>query len=188
MKILQLLISAALLANAAPARSLNPTDNGFAFSEVGEPDTSRVSPEHVLKTADFAISRFDESVVGEFTKAWRRSLNGTSSVEAVVLILKMRDGTYKGRELGATNENKRFTFRWHPGAIAVVHTHPNSADPKPTDEDLHVADHYGVPVFTITNRGMYVYDPISKKIRRVLEGLDWLNASKFSNATLAARH
>jgi hypothetical protein len=184
--ILQLVVSAAVITAAAMAQSLNPNANQFgASSETGEPSGLHLDAERVSRTADFAISKFDKAIVNEFSKAWQRSLNGTSAVEGVVVILRMGDGTYKGKELGSTNEIRRFTFRWHPATVAVVHTHPNASDPKPRDEDLFLADHHDVPVFTITSRGMYVYEPGTKKVRRVLEGLDWLDASKFSNVTFA---
>lgn len=35
-------------------------------------------------------------------------------------------------------------------------------------------------VFTITQRGMYVYDPDSKKISTVKDGPDWLESAKWN--------
>jgi len=64
--------------------------------------------------------------------------------------------------------------------IAVVHTHPNGVDPKPAGDDLRLADRFGVPVFTITQRGMYVYDPDTKKVSLVKAGLEWLESAKWS--------
>jgi hypothetical protein len=52
-------------------------------------------------------------------------------------------------------------------------------DPKPNGQDLQLADKFGVPVFTLTQRGMYVYDPATKKVTRIQEGLDWLESSKW---------
>jgi hypothetical protein len=43
--------------------------------------------------------------------------------------------------------------------IAVVHTHPNMANPEPRGPDLLIADEFQVPMFTITLAGMYLYDP-----------------------------
>jgi hypothetical protein len=66
-----------------------------------------------------------------------------------------------------------------------VHTHPTLSDPRPHDEDLTVADKYHVPIFTITSRGMYVYDPLTKKVSLVLPNLEWLDATKFSKTMLS---
>ncbi|HEY7911878.1 MAG TPA: hypothetical protein VIG62_08200 [Blastocatellia bacterium] len=139
-------------------------------------------PEQVLINASYAISKFNQEMVKEFGKIWRQSGNGSGHTEGVVLILRMADGTYSARSQGATNEFKRFTFRWHPAAIAIVHTHPNTSDPRPQLDDIRVADKYGVPVFTITAQGMYVYDPSTKKISLVISGVDWLDARKLESA------
>ncbi len=87
--------------------------------------------------------------------------------------------------MGATNENRQFTFSWHPATIAIVHTHPNASDPKPQDEDIAVADRHHVPIFTITSRGMYVYDPGTRKLSKVMSNLDWLEVSNWRKRPLA---
>jgi hypothetical protein len=67
----------------------------------------------------------------------------------------------------------------------VVHTHPNRCGPEPVGDDLKIADRFRVPVFTITSSGMYVYDPIRKKITKIWNGLDWLKPSKWALITTA---
>jgi hypothetical protein len=119
----------------------------------------------------------DQAIVKEFDKAWTISGDGTNGREGVVLIFRMADGSYTGKLQRFTNQNRKATFKWNPAAIAIVHTHPNSCDPKPADQDKRVADKYGIPNFTITLRGMYVYDPATKKTSKVMDGLDWLNLS-----------
>lgn len=119
----------------------------------------------------------DQAIVTEFGKAWRISGDGTNGREGVVLIFRMADGSYTGKLQRFTNQHKKATFIWNPAAIAIVHTHPNGCDPKPADQDKRVAEKYGIPNFTITLRGMYVYDPATKKTIKVLDGLDWLNLS-----------
>ena len=146
---------------------------------------SKATP--ALSSADYAISKVDKGIVKAFAKAWQRSGDGTSSFEGVVLILKMADGSFSGRDMGATNEYRRFTFPWHPAAIAIVHTHPNSSDPKPCGEDIVAADKHGIPIFTITNRGMYVYDPGTKKTSKVMDDLDWLDKTNWTNALFGKR-
>jgi hypothetical protein len=133
-----------------------------------------------LPTASFVISTFDKSVVSEFARAWRSIGNGTQPSEAVILILRMRDGSFSARSQGFTNEYKRFTFGWHPATVAIVHTHPNGSAPTPQPDDISVAEKYRVPIFTLTIKGMFVYDPFTKKTSRVQDGLDWLNPSKWS--------
>lgn len=122
------------------------------------------------------ISKIDVAVTKEFQEAWRLSRNGSDGSEGLVLVYPTRDGSILARSQGKSSEPRHFTFAWAANIIAVVHTHPNDVDPRPVGEDLRLADRFGVPVFTITRRGMYVYDPDSKKIDLVQEGLDWLNS------------
>jgi hypothetical protein len=136
-------------------------------------------PEASIINANYVISKFDEGMVKEFGKIWRQSGNGAGQTEGVILILRMADGTYAAKSQGTTNEFKRFTFRWHPAAIALIHTHPNTSDPRPQPDDIKVALKYGVPVFTLTSRGMWVYDPSARRTSRVVDGVDWLDARKW---------
>ncbi|HWN99528.1 MAG TPA: hypothetical protein VNS63_09695 [Blastocatellia bacterium] len=151
---------------------------------------SRAEPERVdragfHKSAGFVISTFDRKVIDEFGEAWMRVGNGTSSYESVVLILRMADGGYGARLLGWTNQHRAFTFGWHPATVAIVHTHPNNADPRPQGDDLNIADKYGVPIFTIGRHGMFVYDPATKTTTKVKDGLDWLDPSKWPEKFVA---
>ena len=129
--------------------------------------------------ANGARTNIDKGLTKEFDKAWRISGYGTNDREGVVLIFRMEDGCYTGKSQGFTNEYRKFTFKWNPAALAIVHTHPNSCDPRPAEQDRRVADKYGVPNFTITISGMYVYDPATKKTSKVLNGLDWLDLSTY---------
>jgi len=120
------------------------------------------------------LSGIDEAVVKEFRTAWKVSGSGIMKREGVVLLYRMPGGSIKARSQGCSNEYRQFTFPWKPNIIAVVHTHPNDSDPRPTREDSRVADRFAVPIFTITRRGMFVYDPATKKVSRLFKNLDWL--------------
>ena len=132
------------------------------------------------KTA-FIISKIDAAVAKEFQEAWHVSRNGSDGFEGLVLVYPTPDGSILARSQGKSDEQKHFTFGWRSNIIAVVHTHPNGVDPKPAGEDLRLADRFGVPVFTITKRGMYVYDPDTRKTSMVQDGLDWLESSKWNH-------
>jgi hypothetical protein len=143
---------------------------------------------HGVKTA-FIISKLDAAAAREFQEAWHVSRNGSDGFEGLVLVFPTTDGTIVARSQGKSAEQKHFTFGWTSNIIAVVHTHPNGVDPKPAGDDLRLADRFGVPVFTITQRGMYVYDPESRRISMVQAGLDWLESAKWSHEgqSLAAK-
>ena len=132
----------------------------------------------------FDLSRINEEVIREFEKAWLRSGSGTRDIEGAVLIMLNSDDTYKCVEVGKTNEYNKVTYQWHPGAIAMGHTHPSRRDPKPSQTDRQIADKVGVPIFTLTRYGMYIYDPTTKKTSKVMDGLDWLDLSKWNQRRL----
>lgn len=131
------------------------------------------------KTA-FIISKIDAAAAIVFQEAWHVSRNGSDGFEGLVLVYPTTNGTIVARSQGKSAEQKHFTFAWTANIIAVVHTHPNDVDPRPVGADLRLADRFGVPVFTITRRGMFVYDPDTKTISVVKDGLDWLESAKWS--------
>jgi len=140
-----------------------------------------------VSTLDFVVSKFDGKITKAFQMAWQRSGGGRLSVEGVVVILRMADGSFRGKDMGATNEYMRFTFAWHPATIAIVHTHPNSSPARPSGDDIIAADKHGIPVFTITSRGMFVYDPGTKKISKLMDNLDWIDQSKWNKSASLRR-
>ena len=135
---------------------------------------------HREKTS-FIVSKIDAAAAKAFQEAWHVSRNGSDGFEGLVLVYPTTDGTIVARSQGKSAEQKHFTFGWTSNIIAVVHTHPNGVDPKPAGDDLRLADRFGVPVFTITQRGMYVYDPDTKKVSLVKAGLDWLESAKWDH-------
>lgn len=163
--------------DGSDTRSALPLAPGFTSSS----GSSGLASMHTKR----AHTNIDESVIKEFAKAWRDAGSGTTGCEGVVLIFRMVDGSYTGKSQGFTNEYRKFTFKWNPAAIAIVHTHPNSSDPRPGEQDRRVADRYGVPNCTITTTGMFAYDPATKQISKVMDGLDWLNPSKWTEAAFS---
>lgn len=137
------------------------------------------------KTA-FIISKIDAAVIKEFQEAWHLSRNGSDGFEGLVLVYPATDGSILARSQGKSDEQKHFTFGWTSNIIAVVHTHPNGVDPKPAGRDLQFADTFGVPVFTITQRGMYVYDPDTRKTSMLQDRLDWLDLARWNHDQQAA--
>jgi hypothetical protein len=121
----------------------------------------------------------DRGLIGEFNEAWQLSGDGTNGRESVVLIFRMWDGSYQGKSQGLCNEYKKSTFKWNPAAIAIVHTHPNNCDPRPSANDQRVAEEHHVLMFTITISGMYEYDPATRKTSKVLNGLAWLDLASY---------
>ncbi len=135
-------------------------------------------PVRIFKAFD--LSLINQDVIKGFGEAWRQSGSGTSHVEGFLLILRDKDGGYVPKVMGRTNEYQRFTFAWQPDIVAIVHTHPNHIDPRPAYEDMRVADRCGVPIITITVRGMFIYDPHTKKTSKIKDGLGWLDRKNWN--------
>lgn len=160
---------------SAPAQTAQQEAPGAAQ----ETSSAEPSSDAARKRAAFELSRVDKKLVDQFQKAWLLAKNGTSNREAVVLIFRSTEGRYTGKTLAITNEQLQLSFKWDSAAIAIVHTHPNHCDPAPGKYDRQLADRLGVPIFTITRSGMFMYDPATKGTRKVQNGLDWLNSSNF---------
>jgi hypothetical protein len=152
---------------------------GASDADDSKPTAPAPSIETVRVKPPFEMSRINPSVIREFETAWKYAKSGTSRVEGLVLIFRKLDGSYIASQGAFTNEYKQVSFKWTPNAIAIVHTHPNDVNPEPNGNDCQVADRLGVPVFTLTSRGMFMYDPRSKKTTRVKESLDWLDPAKW---------
>lgn len=131
----------------------------------------------------FVLSAIDKKMVKEFNGAWQQCALGTKDTEAVVLMLRDADGSIKAVSAGRSSKAYEFTFTWNPSIIAVFHTHPNNRTPKPVEQDILVARRFDVPIFTLTRRGMYMYDPQTDRITKVRTGIDWLDSSSWVTNT-----
>ena len=136
----------------------------------------------------FVLSEIDEKLVSEFNGAWQQCVLGSKDLEAVVLLLREPNGSVKAVSAGRSTESYAFTFKWNPDIIAVFHTHPNNRNPTPQPQDIEIARRFNVPIFTLTSRGMYSYDPVTDRVTRVKSGTDWLALSSWlTKEQLSAR-
>jgi hypothetical protein len=128
-----------------------------------------------------------EEVKKEFEKAWNISLAGTSPIEGLVLLYRMPDGSLLAKAQDITNESRKVSFKWTHSIFAIVHTHPNSKNSHPSSDDIWLSDRFRVPVFTITCRGMFAYDPSTRKTSRVMKHLTWLPTKRSTGLQVAAK-
>jgi hypothetical protein len=162
--------------NTGSARLGIPVLKLLALVVVANTAVSTAAVRDPRETQDeFDFSKINEGVTKEFLKAWNYSHNGVDKIEAVVLIYRKIDGSYFANALGRTNETEKFRFKWDPAAIAIAHTHPTSIDPKPSRGDMELSDRLHIPIFTMTQSGMYMYNPSVKRTIKIKEGLDWLD-------------
>ena len=163
----------------------NCTSIDFADAKNPSAKSNRIRAE---QSADCLLARINEGVIRHFGIAWHRSGGGSLDIEGLVLIFRNPDGSYRAEEKGRTNQFRQFTFKWDPDAIAIVHTHPNNRNPRPQEMDIRIADSRGVLMFTITRNGMFMYDPATKRITKVKDGLDWLEPSMWVQDSRLARN
>lgn len=129
--------------------------------------------------ARFDPARIGMQVVKQFAKAWHDAALGTATVEAALSIHENSDGSYGAINHKPINEHRQITIPWNPEAIALAHTHPSDCNPKPSTLDMKIADRLGVAMITLTARGLYLYDPETKKVTKIMEGLTWLDYGKW---------
>jgi hypothetical protein len=182
-----LFIALNLSPSQAQSTNLNAGAGDAESNSPGVTAKNRPASNKVNKPG-FTLSKIDGAVVKAFQKAWNISGNGSTDVEGLVLIISNPDGSSGVVSGGRTNEFREFTFTWDPNIIAIVHTHPTGRDPKPHIQDRLVAERFGVPIITLTLRGMFMYDPTTKKVTKIKDGLDWSEQSSWTKPQLLVAH
>ena len=136
-------------------------------------------PSHAQQAPIELIQRMDAAAVREFERAGTLAHGGTVDMEVVVLVVRAANGTYTARVQPLSNHHKRGSFRFHSGVAAVFHTHPNSCHTQPSRSDRKLADRIRVPIATMTRRGLFVYDPMTRKTTKLMPRLEWLDAANW---------
>jgi Prokaryotic homologs of the JAB domain len=62
------------------------------------------------------------------------------------------------------------------GAVAIVHTHPDMVDSKPSEQDVQTARRLGVPVYTVSRTGIWKAVPDGSIVS--VDGSRWWNACR----------
>ncbi|HEU4386627.1 MAG TPA: hypothetical protein VFV34_02435 [Blastocatellia bacterium] len=162
--------------------SISPTDDKPQSQSLR---TGAGSRDLANSRLSFDLSGIDTNIIKEFKRAWTSSEAGASNFEGLVLIYPKPGGSYLAVSQGCYDD-RRCVFTWRPNIIAIVHTHRNKDDRRPSPQDERVANRFGVPIFTITSRGMYLYDPETRRTTQIMDGLDWLNPSSWEKKSATA--
>ena len=59
------------------------------------------------------------------------------------------------------------------GTVAIAHTHPLQADPRPSRGDIEQARKIGLPIYVVTRRNLYVVDA-SGGVMELFARTDWM--------------
>jgi hypothetical protein len=55
--------------------------------------------------------------------------------------------------------------------VAIIHTHPDAADPRPSDGDVATAQLFGVPNYAVSRRGIWKATPDGERVQ--VDGEAW---------------
>ena len=87
-----------------------------------------------------------------------RAQYGLAPYERAAWIVRGRGGDVALRDWGFSGAVDRAAWRGPApkGALAIVHTHSDRADPRPSSGDAALARRLGLPVYTLSRRGVWV--------------------------------
>jgi hypothetical protein len=111
------------------------------------------------------------NVVQHMGSAWKSAGNGNTNEESSFIMLK---GSPVPVPMPPTHDYHKETFSIEPDTQAIFHTHPNSADPMPSDADKKIADKFHVQMYVMSSKGLSLYDPATKTTTFVSQNLDYL--------------
>ena len=124
--------------------------------------------------APFDLRRINAEVVDAMRQAWKLAEYGKSSREAGVVVVLEQDGRYSAKVHFSPDSLLQVRMSVPPGTVALFHTHPNSVGYSPSPQDRKNADRLQIPSFTMTDRGLWAYNPTTGKTTEVLPMRSWL--------------
>jgi hypothetical protein len=131
--------------------------------------------------AQFEMSRMDGEIVATLRKAWKLAEEGRSAREAGVMVLREADGRYTATLVFDPSAFHQVRFSVTPNVVAIFHTHPNQVGREPSPNDRANSDLLQIPTFTLTNRGLWVYNPITRRVRQVMLMTSWLDPKSWAS-------
>lgn len=129
----------------------------------------------------FEMRHVDAEIVATLRQAWRLVEEGRSSREAGVMLLRETDGRYTARLVFDPKAVHQVRFTVPANVVAILHTHPNQVGREPSPNDRANSDLLQIPTFTMTNRGLWVYNPKTREIRQVMLMTSWLDPKSWAS-------
>jgi hypothetical protein len=138
----------AVLAAAPSAPALNQPHEEIAG---GDGPIAHASRAHLLESTLRAPAY----------RLWEEAGFGGVAVERAAWVLAVDAGHVRWQAW----PDEKYCLRAHwkgpvpAGAVAIVHTHPTVADPKPSPQDVETARRIGLPVYTVSRAGIWKAEP-----------------------------
>jgi hypothetical protein len=107
-------------------------------------------------------------VVSAMDKIWQESDNGRSGKETAFTVIgdRVEMAEY-------SNVENQADIKIHENTTALFHVHPHGTDPKPSVKDQKIAEKYGIEIYTVSDQGLFKYDPESHITLQFKLGTDW---------------
>ncbi len=105
--------------------------------------------------------------------AWMRATNGFAKTEAGFWVTGNPNAP-SFSPLPFTNQQMTITGLNIPaGALALVHTHPNSGIAPPSPGDVKNSNDHKIPFYVLSSRGLWLHNPGSPTSTMLRPGLTW---------------
>ena len=92
------------------------------------------------------------------TRAFELSGSGTMNVEVGFGVIRNIDGGFETTAV-TRGESGMWRATLPASTVAIFHTHRNAVSPRPSDQDEQEADRLQKPIYVISSRGLWVYEP-----------------------------
>lgn len=117
-------------------------------------------------------------VIEAMKKAWGQSSAGRSGVEAGFRLDGKSDTEFNVHPTPFTNQVMQQSMQITGLTFAIFHVHPNGSQPEPSPGDRSIggsknSESGGIMMYTMSQQGLYVYNPETKETSKVRDGLDW---------------
>ena len=138
----------------------------------GKSDMYAANPPAIHQTQEQQPEWQNENVAHHMASAWKEAGAGKTGDESSFLITK--DHPNVPIPLPMTHNYHKETFSLVPDTTAIYHTHPDNSDPEPSAADRKIADDHHIKMYVMSSKGLSLYDPATKKVTWVAEGLNYL--------------
>lgn len=128
----------------------------------------------------------EQTLSEQLRRAWLAVERGHASREAAVLIVAGEQGGWRAVPVLDQAGFQSIRLEIPPRTVAILHTHPNSTSGEPSPADRRNSDLLGIPNFTLTDRGVWRYDPRTRRSERVMYKLSWLEHGSWEGFLSAA--
>ena len=130
-------------------------------------DGANVVPDTAAKPAP-ADWVNESKVQAAMADAWKQAKNGLAEGhEEAGFAINGSPSAYAVMPHQQTNQDMKMTTVLQPNVAAEVHVHPNGSRPDPSDNDKEIANKHKIPVYTISQHGIFKYDPATKQTARL---------------------